>query len=191
MCQEVLGDARLWELLGRIDGDLSAAARSGGCLICGGALHRSSYPRKPRGGPSDLSGYDRRDSFCCAREGCRKRLTPPSLRFLGRKVYLAAVVVLVSALRHGASPARVARLRALVGASARTIERWREWWREVFASSSFWKAAARRFERPVERELLPLSLLLRFGGDERERLVSLLRFLSPLSTASARDAMAF
>ena len=191
MCHKLLGDARLWGLLLRIDGDLAAAARAGGCRICGGALHRSCYPRKPRGGPADLAGYDRRDSFCCAQEGCRKRLTPPSLRFLGRKVYLGAVVVLLSALRHGATPARVARLGELTGASRRTLDRWREWWREVFAASPFWKAAAGHFERPVERELLLLSLLARFGGDELERLVALLRFLAPLSTVSARDAMAF
>jgi len=38
-----------------------------------------------------------RFSFCCARDGCRTRKTPPSFRFLGRKVYLAA--------RRGASRA--------------------------------------------------------------------------------------
>jgi hypothetical protein len=31
-------------------------------------------------------GYGQRFSFCCAVGGCRKRTTPPSLRFLGRKV---------------------------------------------------------------------------------------------------------
>lgn len=191
MCQKLLGDARLWGLLGRIDGDLAAAARGGGCRICGGTLHRSRYPRKPRGGPADLAGYDWRDSFCCAQEGCRKRLTPPSLRFLGRKVYLGAVVVLVSAMSHGATPARLARLGELTGASRRTLDRWREWWREVFAASPFWKAAAGRFEKPVERELLPLSFLVRFAGDELERLVAALRFLAPLSTTSTRYAMAF
>jgi len=191
LCHKLLGDARLWGLLLRIDGDLAAAARAGGCRICGGALHRSCYPRKPRGGPEDLAGYDRRESFCCAKEGCRKRLTPPSLRFLGRRVYLGAVVVLVSALRHGATRSRLTRLGELVGASRRTLDRWREWWREAFAASPFWKAAAGQFEKPVECELLPLSLLARFGGDELERLVALLRFLAPLSTASARDAMAF
>jgi hypothetical protein len=191
LCHRLLGDARLWELLARIDGDLAAAARAGGCPICGGALHLSRYPRKPRGGPEDLAGYERRESFCCAEEGCRKRLTPPSLRFLGRKVYLGAVVVLLSALRHGATGARLARLGELTGASRRTLDRRREWWREAFAASPFWKAAAGHFDRPVERELLPLSLLARFAGDELERLVAALRFLSPLSTASSRDAMAF
>jgi hypothetical protein len=40
--------------------------------------------------------HDRRLSFRCAVDGCRARTTPPSLRFLGPKVYLATVVVLVA-----------------------------------------------------------------------------------------------
>jgi hypothetical protein len=34
-------------------------------------------------------------------DGCRSRTTPPSLRFLGRKVYLATIVVLVSMMQYG------------------------------------------------------------------------------------------
>jgi hypothetical protein len=36
----------------------------------------------------------------------RKRRTPPSFRFLGRKVYLGVEVVLISAMRQGATAAR-------------------------------------------------------------------------------------
>ena len=46
----------------------------------------------------ELEEYAERFSFCCAVDGCRKRATPPSLRFLGRKVYLATVVTLISAM---------------------------------------------------------------------------------------------
>src|SRR5438105_1196935 len=82
------------------------------------------YPRKPRGIPDQLQeDHSRRSSFCCAEEGCRKRRTPASFRFLSRRVYVGAVVVLVAALRHGATAARVAALRALVGVSRRTLER--------------------------------------------------------------------
>jgi hypothetical protein len=113
------------------------------------------------------------------------------VRFLGRKVYLGAVVVLVSAMRHGPTPARVARLEELVGASRRTLARWRGWWLEEFATSRFWRAAAGRFGTPVKVAQLPLSLLERFAGDERERLVAALRFLAPITSGSARGAMAF
>ena len=84
----------LFELLFAIDQDLAANARAAGCPACGGRLHSVRYPRKPRGGPADLGPeYDWRFSFCCAGEGCRRRATPPSVRFLGRRVYLGAVVV--------------------------------------------------------------------------------------------------
>jgi hypothetical protein len=97
-----LADARLCELLARIDADLAETVRRAGCRLCGAVLHRAPFPRKPRGGPTELpDGYDRRHSFCCAVDGCRTRHTPPSVRFLGRKVYLGAVVVLATALRHG------------------------------------------------------------------------------------------
>ena len=43
-------------------------------------------------------------------DGCRTRATPPSLRFLGRHVYLATVVTLISAMQLGTTPSRLARL---------------------------------------------------------------------------------
>lgn len=192
MYAELVGDARLYAFLWECDRDLAAEARAGGCLVCGSRVDAARYPRKPRGGPRELGpAFETRESFCCATDGCRKRLTPPSLRFLGRKVYLGAVVVLVSAMRHGATPTRLARLQELVGVSPRTLARWRRWWREAFATSRFWRAAAGRFGTPIARALLPLSLLERFAGDTRERLVATLRFVGPITTASARGAMAF
>jgi hypothetical protein len=85
MCHPLLGDARLFTVLLKIDFDLAAMARTQGCAQCGGPVHCANYPRKPRGGPAGLSDADcLRLSFCCAREGCRSRNTPPSVRFLGR-----------------------------------------------------------------------------------------------------------
>jgi hypothetical protein len=45
--------------------------------------------------------HSSRLSFCCAE--CRKRTTSMSVRFLGRRVYLALAVVLVSASRADTS----------------------------------------------------------------------------------------
>jgi len=177
----ILRDARFSALLLRLDLDLAAAARAAGCH-CGGALHRANFPRKPRGGSSALGPeHDQRFSFCCGSDGCRQRATPPSLRFLGRKVYFAAVVVLVTAMRHGATPERVRRLRELFGVSRRTLERWRAWWRTAFAQGSFWRAAAGVFMPPVEVSLLPASLLDRFGSEAETRVLALLRFLGPIT----------
>ncbi|MCC5873384.1 MAG: hypothetical protein JJU22_13365, partial [Gammaproteobacteria bacterium] len=78
----------------RIDDDLAATARQQACR-CGGALHRADYPRKPRGCPRRFrEAFSWRHSFCCQR--CRGRNTPPSVRFLGRRVYLGLIVVLAS-----------------------------------------------------------------------------------------------
>lgn len=69
---------------------------------CGRRLHRAYYTRKPRGGPDDLPGASRsRFSFCCQCDGCRKRVTRPSVRCLGRRVYLGAVVILIAAALSG------------------------------------------------------------------------------------------
>lgn len=190
MCHRLLADARLYEFLWKIDVDLAETARSEGCRECGARVHRGAFPRQPRGFDKLGPEYDRRLSFCCSRRECRKRLTPPSVRFLGRRVYLGAVVVLASVMRSGPRPMRVAELEKLVGASRRTIERWRRWWSEVFARSPFWKAMSGRFIPPVGRDELVCSLLARFTGDERDRLVGMLRFLAPITTGSWRGAMA-
>ena len=120
--QNLLCNASFYRLLLQLDDDLAAEARRRGCA-CGDRLDSACYPRKPRGVPKELEdAYSCRHSFCCAKEGCRKRTTPPSFRFLGRKVFVGAVVVLITVLRHGATPARMAKLRKLVGVSRRTVE---------------------------------------------------------------------
>jgi hypothetical protein len=111
------------------------------------------------------------------------------VRFLGRRVYLGAVVVLVSAMMGGITEKRADQIRELVGASVRTLRRWRKWWREVFVATSFWKASRSRFASPVDASRMPASLLERFCGRSlRNRLVALLEFLSPI-TARASSAM--
>lgn len=182
MCHRLLGDARFHLLQLKFDEDLAARARVARCAECGGRLDSANYPRKPRGGTKLPDGYETKFSFCCSTEGCRARNTPPSVRFLGRRVYLGAVIVLASAMQQGATPVRARRLRELLGVSLRTLARWRTWWRTAFAESAFWKAAKAFFSPPAGEVDFPLSLLERFGPDEEERLAALLRFVKPLST---------
>jgi hypothetical protein len=105
-------------------------------------------------------------------------------------VYLGAVVVLVTALLGGLTATRAARLRQWLGVNGRTLARWRVWWRETFVASPFWRGARGRFMPPVMTETLPASLLERFVGDERTRLLHLLVFLTPLTTCAPPGAQA-
>jgi len=179
----VVGDASFYELLYRVDEEIAAKARQEGCGHCGGRLDSARYRRKPRGASLDLGpAYERRLSFCC--DGCRRRTTPVSLRFLGRRVYLGVVVVLATALRQGVTPERASKLREMFGVDRRTLDRWRRWWLESFVHTRLWRAARGDFAAVVEESLLPGSLLERFAGPPREALVATLRFLSELSTTS-------
>lgn len=192
MYQSLLNNASLYTLLSRLeklDRELAEAARERGCF-CGGRLDSARYPRKARGVPEELNeAFSSRHSFCCAREGCRKRTTPPSFRFLGRRVFVGAVVVLMTALRQGVTPARARKLRDWVGVSRRTLERWREWWRREFVQTGFWKAARGRLRSAVEEQRLPLSLLEAFGAQpDPDPIVDLLGFVLPLTSASAGRA---
>ncbi len=187
MWNELPRGERLWSFLFSIDQDLAETARHAGC-DCGGRLHSGNYPRKPRGCPDGCpESFQRRLSFCCDRDGCRKRTTPPSVRFLGRKVYLGAIVILIAAMRHGATPGRVRELSDLVGADRRTIERWRVFWREHFPLTPFWKVARGRLALLAEDLTLPGSLIDMFlRADSLETgWGNLLRFLSPITVNGA------
>jgi hypothetical protein len=185
MCPDLLADARLYALLLKFDADLFERTRAEGCS-CGGVLHSACFPRKPRGALSSLpDGYDRRHSLCCAEDGCRKRKTPPSLRYLGRKVYLGVVVVVVTAMRHGVTGERGAALAAAVGASRETLARWRRWWTEAFPATAFWQRARGMLYAPVAEGELPASLLARIDGpDEISRITRFLDFIKPVTTAA-------
>ena len=184
MYQILLGSSSFFTLLLRLDEETAAQAREVGCS-CGGVLHSARYARKPRGGPEGLGPeHAMRLSFCCSVEGCRRRVTPPSLRFLGRKVFFGVLVVLVPILRQGPTPQRLQRLAQVYEVSPRTLLRWRRWWREVFVESRFWQARQGRFATPVDPAALPESLLAVFSGlaQPDERVLAVLRWLSPVTS---------
>lgn len=178
MCHAVLQDPAFFRFLTRIDEELAAATRLRGCTACEGPLHVADYPRKPRGCPAAVQEeYSRRLSFTCGR--CDLRATSPSVRFAGRRVYLAVVLMLVS-------PPSTASARVLgdhVRIATVTLKRWRRWWRETFPSTRFWQSVRERFMPPVTISQLPQSLLERFQMSAiTERLAQALRFIVPLST---------
>ena len=179
----LFSDATFWAFLFQVDQDLANAFRKQKCASCGGKLHAAHYDRKPRGAAENLSQkFQRRFSFCCDRDGCRKRHTPPSVRFLGRKVYLAAIVVLVAAMRQGPSAKRMQELQGLFDIDRRTLSRWRVFWDELFPQTQFWKEARARIKEIVN---FPLSILETFvkDGEDRDGWKKLLLFLSPISAS--------
>jgi hypothetical protein len=183
-------DARLLAALGEVDTACAEQVQAAGCPFCGGRLDRADYPRKPRGDLGEAAeAYEKRQSFCCRREGCRKRATPPSLRFFGRKVYNAVVVVLASAARTTAITGR-GRVQRVHGVPMRTVRRWLSWWQTVFALSAFWTEAKAFFATPVEVAGLPGSLLSRFQGDRAEALKKMLLFTAPITTTSVKARIA-
>jgi len=181
VCHATLQDPKLYSFLLLIDEDLAAKVHAAGCA-CGGVLHSARYPRKPRGAPRGLREQHRsRLSFCCA--ACRRRSTPQSVRYLGRRVYLGAVVMLVSAMRYGLSAKRAQLLAQSLSVPGRTLERWRAWWLDQFVQTSFWKGERARFAPPLATGALPASLLERFRGEDiQTRLIQGLCFLAPLSS---------
>jgi hypothetical protein len=191
MFDEVVLGGEFFAYLTLIDEATAAAVASKGCPHCEGPLHRGDYPRKPRGGRLGASGEGavRRVSLCCGRRGCRRRATPPSVRFLGRRVYLAAVLLLASmaALVHRSAR----RLRETTGVPPRTVGRWRAFWTGAFLLTAVYGALRARVVPPFTIEELPRSLLERFAGDALVRLRSGLCALAPMTTHSVPDGSRF
>jgi len=181
VCHALLQDPKFFRLLLRIDEELAADVHAGRCA-CGGVLHRANYPRKPRACLNEVrADFESRFSFCCA--DCRKRKTSTSVRFLGRRVYLALAVVLCSA-RHAGQNTAAARVCTDLAVPVRTLQRWRRWWVDLFALTPLWQASCARFMPPVDSDLFPAGLLERFVGEAAEQLVRLLVFLSPISVTA-------
>ncbi len=184
---EVVLDGEFFSILERIDEQIAANVAQGRCTHCGGPLHRGDYPRKPRGGLLGIGGeaFTKRFSFCCGQEGCRRRATPPSVRFLGRRVYVGAVVVLASVFAlvlHAAGA-----LRRATGIAPRTTRRWAVWWRGPFVGTRMFIALSGRVVPAVSRLELPRSLLEKFEGEFCTQLRSLLVQMGPLTTDSIAD----
>jgi len=143
--------------LEKLDEMIAAKVAAGRCRHCDGPLHQGNYQRKPRGGIVATAGeaFTRRHSLCCGRRGCRKRALPPSLRFLGRRVYLEVVVVLASVMVQVMATASAA--TAASGVPLRTLRRWGGWWREVFPKLPMWSELRARFV-PPHRQTRPSFL---------------------------------
>lgn len=181
-------DVQVLARLEALDRALTELVRARGCPHCGGRLDRADYARKPRGAevaPS-AEAWSRRFSLCCAREGCRRRATPPSVRFLGRRVYVESVV-LFACIR--AVSATEPNARAANGVPRRTVQRWLSWWRTAFVASALWLELRARLVPPPEEARLPASLVERLASPAP--LMPAARLLAPLTTSSVPDGSRF
>lgn len=176
MSHDWIADRNFFQLLDDEDHRVAAAVKAAGCPDCGGRLDQANYERKPRGGDIAAAGemFSLRRSLCCAREGCRHRRTPPSLVFLGRRIYLAITVV-ISAWRSVStgSPPR------------RTIARWCEWF-AALRNSAWWTVQQGRLWPPVEpTERLPAAIIERLVANHpiADALAATLRILTPQRSA--------
>ena len=180
-----------FEGLTAIDAAIVKRAAAEKCRDCGGPLHRGDYARKPRGGlvAPGAESLVRRFSLCCGRDGCRHRATPPSVRFLGRRVYVGAVVIVASVMALTAASARAA-MRA-TGVPGRTTRRWDRWWRGPFTTSAPFVELSARLVPSFARNALPASILDRLEGVAATRIARLLVWLAPLTTASVPGSARF
>lgn len=183
MLPELLQRVSLFSVLHRIDKDLAEHCRQSGCPYCQGALYYAPYCRKPRGGMEDLpSEYTIRLSLCCGREGCRRRVLPPSCLFMGRKVYWRAVILIVVTLRQG-KPQRksINKLQEMFSIPRKTIVRWMHHFRTIFPTSSQWQRLRGRLNGHINNDNLPGELLeyfLSYCSNAAEGLIGCLRFLA-------------
>ncbi len=196
MVLDLVLDEEFFSSLTQLDADMARQVAAGGCRWCGGPLHQANYQRKPRGGLLAEAGeaFTLRHSLCCGAEGCRRRTLPPSLRFLGRRVYLEAVVLLASVVAQLATTIRQA--CAATGVPSWTLHRWIGWWRKAFVQSPTWAELRGRLAPPPPDETdLPRSLVVRIEAELRRRgpppmadvcrLAA--RLLAPLTSSSAAD----
>jgi len=189
---EVRLHVEFFALLVRIDEEIVGRVAGARCPDpeCAGPLHRGDYARKPRGALVAAAGeaFATRFSLCCG--WCRCRTLPPSVRFLGRRVYLGAVVLLgcLWALCGGIEAAGVPR---------RTVRRWLGWWTSIFPALPTWVELRARFTPPPPNEgSLPLSFLDRLAEelgpiDGATLLVKAALLLAPVTTLSCPVASRF
>jgi hypothetical protein len=181
MYQALLTSTTFFYELFKHDEKIAAQVQQNGCQ-CGGVLHVANYPRVAKGMPELIgSNYRLRLSFCCNQQGCRKRVTPPTLRFLGRKVYISIIIILTFMLPAKTTTQRIDQLQACIGliVSDETTRRWQQWW-FCLPDNLLWKKQG--LGSTIDRKNLPDSLLTCFAGKISDQLFSTLKFLSPLTT---------
>lgn len=113
-----------------IDLETALKMKEQGCPQCKSTLHSANFTRKFRGLEiTPPPQFEVRFSFCCSRDGCRSRVTPPSVRFMGQKVYLGMVILFISS-------GITTLLEEALKVSIQTRRRWMKYWSQVLSPSN-------------------------------------------------------
>ena len=189
MSQNFLHKSRFHAHLIKIDRELANICAEKGCILCGGKLHQSDYPRSPMGiSQAFRDQYAKRTSFCC--KDCRKRTTPPSARFFGRRWYPAPLHIFISIMICGISKRRIALIEKHFGIVVResTWRRWRKWWRDEFVATKFWSQAKGKLPpgNDITQGSFPRAIFNFYTGNVEEKMLLFLLFLLPLTSGILR-----
>lgn len=126
----------IYLILEKIDMAYAKEAHEKLCEHCGGKLDIANYWRKIRGIGEDQPVI--RHGLCCRNDGCRKRATVQSIRFIGGFIYSSFFTLLASVLLTG-DLRRFKNIVRRLSVSPRTLKRWKHFWDEIFEKTIFWK----------------------------------------------------
>ena len=193
MSQNFLTKSSFHARLTEIDQEIAMSCLAKGCVRCDGKLrklHQSDYPRSPMGIAQAFRDYYlSRFSFCCI--DCRKRTTPPSVRFFGRRWYPAPLHIFISIMTYGISKRRIALMEKHFGIVVResTWRRWRKWWRDEFVATKFWSQAKGKLPpgNDITQGSFPRAIFNFYTGNVEEKMLLFLPFLSPLTSGILRS----
>lgn len=169
MCQLFLFQSSFIQKLQKYDEDTMLAAKERGCPHCAGVLDRADYRRKPRC-PLDAlpEGFSVRYSLCCREDGCRRRLTPRSIRFFGRRVYWSVAILLISA-----------QLLFQSQIENRTVRRWKTFWDKGFLDSAEWRRARGAILMMDQAAGSLMGVLSASSPQSHQSLIRLLHLITP------------
>ena len=184
MYHPLLTDARFHNSLFDLDRLITEQVRQEKCPRCHGNLNQSHFPRQPRGVPEGtVPDYHIRFSLCCSTDGCRKRFTPPSMRFLSRKVYSSVVILLIFILKPETDESRIELINRLLDTtlSVETLRRWRHFWTQDIPQTHTWKRLALSY---IQAQNLPASILRLFESSGEYSLIMGLKLILPLTAGA-------
>lgn len=184
MISRVVQSVSFFVLLRALDEKISGEYLDGVCPQCGGPLHRASYQRKGVGAAPLQEGGAReatRYGLCCGH--CRCRQLPPSVMFLGRRVYMYPAILLATMMCQGRRSSRTKLyLRRHLGVDGKTIKRWVEYFRDGFVRTKSWQRVRGFLGSKVCDDALPRSLLVFFWREFGRGESGLVRCLCFLAT---------